>query len=797
MQIAAQLGVISKEEIQQHVPHPPSSWHQECQKVTSGMRDISLGRCKVTTLESTGHQQALSANYGVSLSVLVDLAKRVTPGSSIADVITTIIKPETTVNQNSRFLDVLPGKLTGSAKHYIIFSPNNSIHSLVNALQLHFNLSRKDTTSSSYYSNSTSSTKQVNSECCLWMDMISGNQHRPVRHQDLKQMAAVIQGADQVLLALDQHAYVLSQAVTFYELMQSFHCHDNLRQKWKLTVLPLSWVWSDMRHAFCTMSLEKSEVGPRFDKDQISALIQEQIEAGVDGTPAALQIKAALLSSTKADIARMERQAHHNLWMKRVEASSHYAMLLYLSGNYSEAEEVLLTSKAVSEKAKLVPETTFTAGDNDCESVHLMFLAMIYREKMQLQEEYRVLAELSLHFETSSSALRLRAAAMLVEVMVKMRLFTKAELMSRKLLSRNMDMYGRQAAEVAQSMLLLASISVVQSLYDEASADWVERALSLMKELKGLEDLLTANCYQILSRCREERDSERSAVLLDQALRIRVSELGEDHPETLSLCIRQAKQFMAKEDFSRAVTILTKAYDVSSGIYGMDSVYSLQALGLLADVHHSLGNSLEAVAAEKNLLSLGKAVLRRTRIDNFQSLHCINAYFAERGHLLQEAASYLAKSYVTFKEKLGSDAELTLVACEKNMETLIRRGKAQGQLALERGQLHDLLEELELAEQLYRQAWSFAKLVHPEGSHKVMAQGLSDALFGLGKSQEAMTVLKSAGLVKKDMSENMPTSYLRWLNKRVAKYIDKAGGTDSATAAATAAAATSSARRCK
>jgi hypothetical protein len=79
----------------------------------------------------------------------------------------------------------------------------------------------------------------------------------------------------------------------------------------------------------------------------------------------------------------------------------------------------------------------------------------------------------------------------------------------------------------------------------------------------------------------------------------------------------------------------------------------------------------------------------------------------------------------------------------------------------------------QMAEILFKQCWSFAKLVHPEADHKDLAQGLADTLFGQGKSQEAMTVLKSAGLAKRSMSENMPASYLRWLNKRVEKYMDK------------------------
>lgn len=55
------------------------------------------------------------------------------------------------------------------------------------------------------------------------------------------------------------------------------------------------------------------------------------------------------------------------------------------------------------------------------------------------------------------------------------------------------------------------------------------------------------------------------------------------------------------------------------------------------------------------------------------------------------------------------------------------------------------------------------------------AQGLADALFAQEKVQEAKSVMRTAGLVKKGMQQNMPASYLRWLNKRVAQYMDKKG----------------------
>ncbi len=37
------------------------------------------------------------------------------------------------------------------------------------------------------------------------------------------------------------------------------------------------------------------------------------------------------------------------------------------------------------------------------------------------------------------------------------------------------------------------------------------------------------------------------------------------------------------------------------------------------------------------------------------------------------------------------------------------------------------------AEVLFKQAWSVAKLIHPNDQHKIIVEGLADALIGLGK----------------------------------------------------------------
>ncbi len=55
----------------------------------------------------------------------------------------------------------------------------------------------------------------------------------------------------------------------------------------------------------------------------------------------------------------------------------------------------------------------------------------------------------------------------------------------------------------------------------------------------------------------------------------------------------------------------------------------------------------------------GKQLLRYTKIDKFKSLSYVTNYLAARDHLLDKAAMFLAKAYITFKDKLVSAARHT------------------------------------------------------------------------------------------------------------------------------------------
>jgi len=76
------------------------------------------------------------------------------------------------------------------------------------------------------------------------------------------------------------------------------------------------------------------------------------------------------------------------------------------------------------------------------------------------------------------------------------------------------------------------------------------------------------------------------------------------------------------------------------------------------------------------------------------------------------------------------------------------------------------------AEMLFKQTFFIQKLIDPMTPPVAAAQGLAAAMELQGKKAEAHAVLASVGLARKSTREALPPSYLRWLNKRVANYLD-------------------------
>jgi len=229
--------------------------------------------------------------------------------------------------------------------------------------------------------------------------------------------------------------------------------------------------------------------------------------------------------------------------------------------------------------------------------------------------------------------------------------------------------------------------------------------------------------------------------------------------------------------FREAEVLMANIYRMRAKSYGEEHHGCLTSMGALSDLLRDMRREDDADEMERRIITVGRNLLRYTKIDKFRSLAWITTFLSRRDHLLDKAAMFLAKAYIVFKEKLGSEHELTVMT-KAQLAEIIDKVKWIGSNALEQAQIFNSSTQFGVAEVMYKQAYSISKLVSPETDHKPLAQGLADALFGQGKVQEAKTIMRAAGLSRKGMKQNMPASYLRWLNTRVAKYMDKANAGD-------------------
>ncbi|GAX84105.1 hypothetical protein CEUSTIGMA_g11528.t1 [Chlamydomonas eustigma] len=756
MRIASNFGLVPSREVVN------GNREQSAPKYFMKSSEDNIPRSRSHSRSGTATVFQLSP-MGIQLSVLLNLAANVPSATmSIAEVIKKHIAPPT-AQLRCRYVDVISEKLTADVPQYVIsFSPSLSFHTLVNTLSKYFELN-----------------KLKCSDVYVWVDFLNVNQHSRLVASDVDDLVQILNSVEKVLLVLDRAGVALSSTRVLFEALQATAAQptqpDSKKKpgkQWsnvdKLVVLPVSYAWNDARHAFVTLpdlgtSVCSKEHGEKDWYLERMARIKSNESAS---SSSAKSVKETLVMAAKREMQRSERLASINP-LRYVQAATTYAMLLYLQYSLSEAEEILHTIKILMDKN----------GSRDfldkVEPSYLLHLSLIMREKGQLAEAHRALQVMPSHMVDSSDEIFVDGSTSLVEILTESKQFTKAELLCRKILDTRERACGHhKSAPAVVNMIQLAFISEAQSLYEEAE-ERANAALRLISQLDGITGLTASACFHILAcSCYNTHREEQADKFLDKALAIRLSIMGPHHPLTLESMSLRAVNLAKRKQVSEARSLVSKVHSSRMLTYGLQHVESLKTLGYLADLLRLDGKLEEAEEAEKLLGDAGKSLLKCTRIDKFQSLQYVSAFLSTREHLLDKAAPFLAKAFVTFKEKLGSESEMT-VSTVKRLEDVITRESALAAGELETAQLYNLPEKYQAAQVLYKQAWSLAKLIHPEESHKEVAEGLADALFGQGKAMEAKTVLKAAGLVKKGMSDNMPASYLRWLNKRVAKYMDK------------------------
>jgi len=240
--------------------------------------------------------------------------------------------------------------------------------------------------------------------------------------------------------------------------------------------------------------------------------------------------------------------------------------------------------------------------------------------------------------------------------------------------------------------------------------------------------------------------------------------------------------------------------------HGQEHHTYLKEMARLSDVHRTMGNSSAAADVEKKILGIAGPVLAHPRLTNTRSLLLLSSFLLEREHLLNRAGQLLPKAYLACQEKLGAEHEQTQAIHQTLKHLAITTARAantrlnahiesqsessphghtgshfHGSSGASRSeeQVEDGI--IQQAEVLFRHSFFIHKLIDPLTPPLAVAQGLASALTAQHKYSEAQAVLASVGLARKNTKEAIPPSYLRWLNVRVANYLDMRNTWASAT----------------
>lgn len=607
---------------------------------------------------------------------------------------------------------------------------------------------------------------------------------------DLPTVCDIIKKTDKVLFVMDKEGTCLSRAWCVYELLQTLASSGDRGDK----VIPvmMGWDWPQLIHPFTIMDVSKAT--SYVEKDKL--LIQSEIQKC--GHQLESKIKEMLLLGAKREIYRAEKLSSV-VPRRMIEAISTQAWLLFLSYRYMDAEESLRGIKALIDKVALRE-----LGPQD-EPGYYLHMAMIAREKGVTSDMEKHLSTfISITGAMTEDDMFLQGSLMMSQTLLDLKHYTKAERHSRKLLdhrralpetspappafastsdpnTNSVDQWMMVSDEqrkqtrlrgMVDTILHLSAISRVQLLYEEADERAHEALDLVLSSDEGPYSQEAASCYGVLAECNFYSDLKDLAESnLEKALSIRTNLMGVDHPLTLSLKELESRFMIEEGRWSDAETLLTLILKARAKTYGLFHHDTLRTLGTLSEVQRRLKRTDDAEASEKKLFQAGKDLLKRETIDRFKSLDYVARFLTRNDDAIEKASNFLARAYVTYKEKVP-DMEIT-ERTKGQLETIAKRAYELAMEALEHAQIFSKDSEFIYAENMFKQSYNLGKLAKPDGDHSKSAEGLADALFGQGKATEAKNVMRSAGLMNKGTKGSVPTSYLRWLNKRVANFLDK------------------------
>jgi eukaryotic-like serine/threonine-protein kinase len=356
------------------------------------------------------------------------------------------------------------------------------------------------------------------------------------------------------------------------------------------------------------------------------------------------------------------------------------------------------------------------------------------------------------------------------EVYEGLGLYDAAARVLEKALNTRLQLFGRENAEVAESMLSLAIVNYDRSHYAEAEPLYRE-SLAIRKRLFGDEHPATAASLNGLGALLQATDRyEEAEAAWRQALAIRRRLYGAGHREVAEsldnlgwLLYNKGEYEEAERLFREALTIhrgllgndhpmvatdlnylafvagtrghseqeeealYREALDIRRKVYGNNHPQVAESLNNLAWLMNQQGKSNEAEALHREALDIRRRTLGNDSQEVAQSLNNLAKTLMQRGDYV-EAERLLRESLTIYAKLYGEQAADTAVAMNNLAGLLYEKGDYAG------------------AESLFRQTLDIRRKKLPAGNaHITMTMvGLGLVLSEHGKAQEAEPLLREA-----------------------------------------------------
>ena len=295
-------------------------------------------------------------------------------------------------------------------------------------------------------------------------------------------------------------------------------------------------------------------------------------------------------------------------------------------GEYSKAEYHYLNAKEIGRKifgeksndyAKILNNlgTFYHAVGNYSSAEDYLLLALDLRYQIRLEHNHSDFAE------TYNN---------LANFYIDKGDFVKAQTNCRSALEIWKQTMSEKDSKYVSGLANLARIYSCQGDYGKA-IEQTREAISLLSKTGLEKDLIYANLLHNLADAYFIINENNPEALFQKALEIRISILGENHPDVANTLNSLAVILVSKGEYSKAEEYYIKAKEIYDTYLGKDNLEGVHVLYDLGMLYYRKCNYEKSEALFQKALEIRISILGENHPDVSQTLHSLSALYIVRG----------------------------------------------------------------------------------------------------------------------------------------------------------------------